>query len=415
MPSKRRGGMLVQPAKKSRKRAEPRDETGNLIGSETSQAARKRRRPGMSMVECGYDDPDGKVEDYDHTPTFEKNSIIHYTWGRTESQPITAPRKKRRTGSLLMLPGMGLGRGRDPRMGGMFGEPEEVTIPNGPERSHLLRVSLEIREMIYGYLLIHPRPIILDATWSRAESRNVLDHSIIRTCKQISVEASAFLFRNNCWVSLIRQVHGMRTFERLIHANNIPLIKNAVIKCTSDRGGWASYTDMCSSVQKLINAGVRLRCLTLVVEPRKLLLSTTLDGLVTSSSIRYADFFLTKQRFMSLLPRVNCQVFNVIMYRPDGTRLLISIDMRALALIEHGKNKNKNKDNGGEKKRNQDSAKRVNKKIDLVRQELKGLKELFEDVFIHGVDGAEPGKCRLLDEDESITDGLALTRGFRHM
>ncbi|RDW68441.1 hypothetical protein BP5796_09098 [Coleophoma crateriformis] len=377
--------------------AEPRDEDGNIIGSQTSQAQRKRRRPGVSKKECGYDDPEGKVQDFDYTPMFHQNSTVHYTWGKTESYGIIAPRRKRRR----TVPKMKV----DPKLSAgytIFDDlkmvPEPI-IPNSPERSGILRIPLEVRELIYTYLLLYSKPILLDREWTRVEKRPGVNHSIMMTCKQISEESSAFFYRNNYFIALIRHQPPRKEWDVYIDsAKYLPVLKHAVVKVDYRYGSqdWARITASC--LESLVQAETRLKSLTLVLKPRR---TSSFYGRwfkeeIVGNNFGTPGYLAVRGAVMKVVKHVRCQGFNVILNMSGGKKLLMSVAMTGLASMkidattfEHA-----------------DAEQHAKMMIDGVEKQLLELKKSAEAIFEDSAKAIEEGKCRVLQEDEAVIYGL---------
>ena len=125
----------------------------------TSFASRKRRQPTCSMASLRDLETEEDIEE-NFKGLFGEQSESHYTWGRTESKPIVAIKRKGpkapRLGKMAM--------GKMPGPPGLFAQFEgtpEPAMPNSPDRSPLLRLPLEVREKIYTHFLIYRRPIIV--------------------------------------------------------------------------------------------------------------------------------------------------------------------------------------------------------------------------------------------------------------
>jgi len=181
----------------------------------SSLASRKRRRPSCSVASLAALEDEETLESK-FVALFEKPSHSHLTWGKSSSSPIVATKRK---GKCKQRHVFNTGK----RMAFLFGYLEETEkLPNSPKYSILLRFPLEIREKIYGYLLLYEKPIIvkylmmlyskcfieltsLRADLTQVESLNLRCHAILRVCKQISDEAARFLYQRNTFRAVLRK------------------------------------------------------------------------------------------------------------------------------------------------------------------------------------------------------------------
>jgi hypothetical protein len=115
--------------------------------------------------------------------------------------------------------------------------------------------------------------------------------------------------------------------------------------------------------------------------------------------ITFADFFWHRSKLMKVLCNLRCKYLNIVMKKPRKKRLLLSVDIRFLPA-----NVDETGWLGGE-----NTIKRLRgKRTNVVRKDLLSLKQRFEEVFMDDEKAIAEGKCRLLEEDESLEDGMAL-------
>jgi hypothetical protein len=335
---------------------------------------------------------------------FGAHSDTHYTWGKTEAKPIAAIKRKGGKGPRLRMKQIGgFPRGLFPWMGEDSPEP---IIPNSPYRSAFLRLSLEIRERIYSHLLVYMRPIIVQHDWEIVEHKLHRNNNIIFVCKQISHEATSFLYKNNAFRAILRpppsSFYYRDTFS--IPARFVPLFKNVIIQCERDHYHLQWFEKACASVRKLHEANVALDALTVVTFPQRIGMSHTAVGM-EAHPVTFADFFYEKAQFMAELKKLNCKLLNVVVKKTDDEenrwRLLISLDLKYLhaGALEEGM------------LANEETIRLASTKAEAVWKELLGLKKRFEDVFEDDDLAQQVGKCRLLDEDETYENGLGLAKG----
>ncbi|RDW64831.1 hypothetical protein BP6252_10482 [Coleophoma cylindrospora] len=395
--SKQKSYGFLRENESSRWSAEPRDEDGNIIGSQTSQAQRKRRRPGASMKECGYNDPEGKIQDFDYSPMFHQNSTVHYTWGKTESYGIIAPRRKRRRTVPKMKVGPNNLAGYS-IFDDLAMDPEPI-VPNSPERSGIFRIPLEVRELIYEYLLLYSKPILLDREWTKVEKRPDLNHSIMMTCKQISEESSAFFYRNNYFVALIRNQPPRKAWDVYIDsAKYLPLLKHAVVKVgyQADPQEWDRMTASC--LRSLVQAQTRLKSLTLALQPlqKSSFYMPWFEEGIVGNKFGTPGFLAVHGAVMKAVKHVRCQVFNVVLNMFDGKKLLISVAMTGLTSM---KTDTKTLEHA-------DAEQKAKLMVNGVERQLLELKKRAKAIFKDSAKAIEEGKCRVLQEDEAVIYGL---------
>ena len=132
-------------AETSKKRAAP---------EYTSLASRRRRQPSCSMANLAALE-DEVVLESKFVALFNKSSDSHHTWGKSQTLPISALRRKGK-GRQKNLFNAGAG------MAFLFSYIEDTEkLPNSPKSSNLLRIPLEIRENIYGFILLYEKSIII--------------------------------------------------------------------------------------------------------------------------------------------------------------------------------------------------------------------------------------------------------------
>lgn len=124
----------------------------------TSIASRKRRQPSCSVASLAALEDEKALEDQ-FVELFNMSSGSHMTWGKTQNQPIIATRRKGRCKKRHAI-NMGAGRAV------IYGYREDSEeVPNSPQSSILLGFPLEIREKIYGLLLIYRKSIIIKSAY----------------------------------------------------------------------------------------------------------------------------------------------------------------------------------------------------------------------------------------------------------
>lgn len=150
-------------------------------------------------------------------------------------------------------------------------------IRNGPDTSGLLKLPLEVREQIYGYLFVQELPMLLYRCLRSFCTPTIQSHSLFFSCRQIHDEASVYLYQNNVFMALVLRDRLHHTHCKLA-PRFLPLLKNVVIECRSvepgiSSAGWAKHA--AGSIDLLVGARARLNSFTIVFPPSILLFGTS--------------------------------------------------------------------------------------------------------------------------------------------
>jgi hypothetical protein len=176
-----------------------------------------------------------------------------------------------------------------------------------------LRFPLEIRERIYGLFLLYPKPIIINYDLATVERDNLRIHPVLRICKQVSEEASSFLYRRNVFRTILRRPrttwHLHESF--MIDTEFFSFFRNLIIECQRDSYSLDWYEHVSVSLEKLVKAETILHSLTLVVIPDRVGFTETAVG-VEKHPITFADFFYFPGRLMKAFRRLPCKKLNIV-------------------------------------------------------------------------------------------------------
>jgi hypothetical protein len=148
-------------------------------------------------------DEEGPVPE-DHSAAFAHNSIAHLT-----SEPVKAIKRPRRGSGLSGARGRKYNGGALLRnlLMGIDGKKADAAarerLVNEPKNSKLLNLPRVVREIIYEYLLIHAKPVLLHCDWHAVQNNSPLDHAILHVCWQITLEASCFVYQHNTFHALV--------------------------------------------------------------------------------------------------------------------------------------------------------------------------------------------------------------------
>jgi len=380
-----------------------------FVCSYTSLADRKRRAPTLSMASLQNLENEENHEEY-FVALMGKNSESHGTWGKTKTGPISPIRKKGKTSRFRNY----LTRGNFDSMFGMGWEEADPTmvIQNSPDRSPLLGVPLEVREKIYGFLLVDEKPIVTGPDWETVESQALKHTAILYVCKQLSQEASKFIYKNNNFLMMLRTPRKSDMFDKAfsLDAKFLPLFRNVVISCPMDSWNLDWHEKAAVSISKLADAKPILSTLTLVMTPSRGIGMSTTTICMEVSPLHFADFFWFPGPLMGAIRKLNCRVLNIVakkyltvqtdgIERPAGIkRVLISVDLRysQAGMLEEGPLANK------------ETVAIAREKARSVERKLQGLKQVFKEIYKDCEGAIREGLCRELADDERITDGMSL-------
>jgi hypothetical protein len=352
--------------------------------------------------------------------------MAHLTWGIATDQPISAVGNQRRHRGLRAF---GIRRGRQSAFSKWtYGRPQDLT--NGQEVAvksatfPFLDLPIEIRRIIYGYLLVQNTTIVVGTDWQSVQFSYPLHTAILLVNKQIMAEGSQYLYQSNTLHALVRTVPKTKNCTQgIINKDYIKFFKNVVVECTKDLFSslWLKSTAECIKV--LHENNTVLDSLTLVVTPRSALKMPKLIKLpphhdhgqcilraerdVEREVINYLDFFDHRtSKIMRIIPKLHCKVFNIVV-RVNGVsgrnRVVVTFDLTALPI---------NRPSGWLAK---EQAHRlvVRQKAQDLSAQLKDLKQLVQDIYEDPERVVQEGRARFMGEKESLRDGLLIAiRGW---
>jgi hypothetical protein len=372
----------------------------------SSLASRKRRRAGLSMGEIYAGDVEDEGENpRNHSEEFAPDSTVHNTWGVPATGPFHAARKRRHIG----LQGLVVCRGKQSAFAKYKMEEmieTEPCAPNNPERCILLRFPLEIRWEIYGYLLIHDKNILVHSDLSTVHPINPPNHSVLRICKQMALEATCFMYEKNVFHVLVRQAPREMFCANMIYQKYLPFLRKVIIEPAKENWSskWLKATAGC--IEKLTTAGTVLESLTIIISPQKLGPKISLVGM-EQGPISFSDWFFATPKvplkdhmkhvpvscLMLELVKLRCKVINIIIRLGEGKKALISLNVGRLKI-------NQVTDNWLPPKPEVMWRKRCNEI--LLKRELRDLKARIEAVFMHPEKMIDEGKARWMDKNSNL-------------
>jgi hypothetical protein len=384
------------PPKRSRKRKLTSEEEENIPEYDkgvTSKSAREKKRFKLSLSSLLNEEVDEK---YITTLSMGLIGESRNSWGTPELRPIAAQKQQKRRNYKNLASG-----DLEEDWSAMMEEaratkkPPTPIVPNSPGRSALLRLPMEVREQIYGCLLVYSEPILVKHDLITVERNPFQDRSIVLVCKQIAAEASAFIYRTNTVRAIFRRPNFVsRQYEEpsTIETKFHQYFRNVIMDCTSDCWNLDWQEKATRSIERLIEAKSYIAALTLVVVPQRVSMSTTALG-VEANPITFADFMWYPGDFMTTIRKLAPQLLKIVIKKgPKGhvKRLEFSID---LTHLQAGSQENV-------LMANPETIQMGRMREEAVHAELIGLKQRFEEIFEDDEWAINEGKSKLVSDNE---------------
>ena len=236
----------------------------------------------------------------------------------------------------------------------LAGKEEQKRMKNSGGHSLFLKLPREVRELIYGYLLVKDRPIEVHGNWSATYplSGPVFAHAILGVNRAINREASKFLAMTNTFHALVRRAMPDWKHNNKIDERYIANFRNIVVEIM-DKNVSASPEEhlTCQTLQRLKKADSAIHSLVLMLEPYRIQNSPAQALLQAvppnATAVAYADWFKQGNEIHRLLAchrGLRCrELFVVAKLKADGLggqerRVVIYIDARRLPQnFERGK------------------------------------------------------------------------------
>lgn len=218
-------------------------------------------------------------------------------------------------------------------------------IPMSTGTCFLTQMRLEIQENIFEYLLLADDPIQVLEQWSKLKhgQPSGLHPAILRTCKTMFRNASAFLYGRNVFQYLVRDMvqpaarrpserdNGDNDVERYIDVEKyVPLFRK--LELTIERRTESGYCDSLASAIGLLNEhGANLHTLTLDVSPS-----------VEGDTLSIVGYFFRNGAIVEALKALRTCFITVLVFPPEAkddptARLRRVLDMRTeLGVFEEG-------------------------------------------------------------------------------
>ncbi|KAI6710034.1 hypothetical protein JHW43_007415 [Diplocarpon mali] len=339
----------------------------------TTKAARERKRFKLSRASLH--------EDVDEEYIVQQASLLKgenkISWGVQQRDPIEASRRPKQKGRKVgRLRGMPEAQMAYMAMFENMQPQRDIPRPNSPLRSPILRISLEVREEIYSYLLIYPSPIDLKADWATLEQNHFIDHSLLLVCKQFASEASSFLYRNNTFQSLIRESPAADLRYEMpvkIHSEFHSSFRHIIIDCSKACWNIEWHEKATEGLISFVKAKATINTITLKVVPQRVGMSTTALG-DEASPVTFADFLWYPGPFMGAIRELAPKKFEVILKKPGKSSLGIELDLSYLRVGTIADNLIAN----------EETMRLRGARFGAFQQELEALKGRFEEMFEAG-------------------------------
>ncbi|TVY93108.1 hypothetical protein LAWI1_G002528, partial [Lachnellula willkommii] len=337
---------------------------------------------------------DLKPEDIEElAKKLHKDSSSHATWGHTFQNPIVGNKGKRgkRTAVRRGADGQGIMSYIEMR-DDLIASTRKPIIPNTLARTPILRVPLEVRERIYGYLLRYPKPILLKPDWATPERNLFVSHSVLLTCKQFAHECTAFLYSQNTFQVLLRpSATRKRMYDDtpLLRATFHHLFRHVVLDFARECWNIDWFEKTAASLQILVAANPSLDSLTLILSPKKVGLSTTALGLQPHPTA-FADFLWDGGAVMQAISRLCPRTLKVVI-KKGARRFGIEVDMWGLKMLMRGHWAGVN----------EVGARMAEDRGVMVREEVGDLRARFEEVFEDDGVAVAVGRCTVLGVEEN--------------
>ncbi|TVY39936.1 hypothetical protein LOCC1_G005842 [Lachnellula occidentalis] len=337
---------------------------------------------------------DFKPEDIEElAKNLQQDSSSHATWGHTSQNPIVGNKRKRANRNAVRRGADGQGimsyiEMRDD----LIASTRKPIIPNTLARTPILRVPLEVRERIYGYLLRYPKPILLKSDWATPERNTFVSHAILLTCKQFAHECTSFLYSQNSFQAILRpSTSRQRMYDDTprLRATLHHLFQHVVLDFAKECWSIDWFEKTAASLQTLVAAHPSLDSLTLVLSPKRVGFSTTALGM-QANPIAFADFLWDSGAVMQAICKLCPRRLKVVVKK--GTRRFgIEVDMWGLKMLMAGHWEGAN----------EIGVRMAEDRGLMVREELGDLRTRFEEVFEDDGVAVAVGRCHVLGEDES--------------
>ncbi|KAH8670256.1 hypothetical protein BGZ60DRAFT_527732 [Tricladium varicosporioides] len=295
--------------------------------------------------------------------TLSQNGMSSTTWGFTSQSPIVGTTRPRKSRSLRERGMHDIQNDWDTMMAEIMPLRRQV-ISNDLRSSPILRVSLEVREIIYEYVmcagvkntvmvgsdwsrleflptsLLLPSPSSLNSSGKKRTYKPSTRHNILKVCRQFAHEATAFLYAHTTWTAIVKPVasiHLQKLYDR--HDMFLPsinpdlhhLFKDCVLEVKKNCWTMEHYKEITRSINTLHKARANINTFTIALyAERKSGLASTIFGGLETNHVSFSDFLSYPDDLMRAVRKLCPKVFKVVMKIAGGRKFDFIIDMRSL-------------------------------------------------------------------------------------
>jgi hypothetical protein len=258
-----------------------------------------------TIFEASSDEPLGL-----QPPTqFDQGSTATLTWGTPSDKTISAIVSQRRHQGFRTL---GFRRGRRAtfeKYASLASYPDDDDTVIDLENNNfplLMALSFDIRQNIYRFLLIFEYPVEVAANWKDVCVGPSQELAILMVNKQLSFEASRFLYKNNVFLTKIPSM--IKPFD-VIKLEYLRYIENVSIDC-SNLSFNTGLNLVASAVKSLRGADGFIKSFTLIISPTA----------ITEGRRKYPIlelFQAPESPFMQELAQLHCKDFKIVVKSSD--------------------------------------------------------------------------------------------------
>lgn len=206
-------------------------------------------------------------------------------------------------------------------------EDEELVEKSGG-RSRFLELPKEIREMIYGFLLVKDKPIVLHCNWSAVQRVGgvTFDHNILKVNKLIASEGTKYFYQHSTFHALVRAaMANWRHLDRITE-RFLGYFRDVILE-VADKNIHSNPEErlMHQSLLAPKTADCQLNSLTIVLSPYRIQIPMAQNPLLgvapNAFSVAYADWFKKGSDIHRALTKgIRCRELFVVVKLTAGGR-----------------------------------------------------------------------------------------------
>ena len=223
---------------------------------------------------------------------------------------------------------------------------EQERMKKFGSRSWFLELPREVRELVYGYLLVKDKPIEVHGNWSATYPLfgPAFAHAILGVNRAINREASKFLAMTNTFHALVRRAMPDWKHKNKIDERYIADFRNIIVEIMNKNVSANPEERLtCQTLERLKKADSPIQSLILILEPYRIqnpLAQALLQAEnQKASAVAYADWFKKGTEIHRLLAGhrgLRCRELFVLVKLKAGSlggqerKVVIHIDARRL-------------------------------------------------------------------------------------